>query len=216
MDKGQGRLGEGVGQVGVEGTDLAGEQQPLVDQRPARERGHVEVRQVRHAELLRQILERILGLLADRQDLALEGVLVGGSDAPRHDRLADHRHLGEHRLAEAGGVDRHVAPADQPLALDPDEVLELADRRVARRLVPRHEAHGDRIVTGRRQLETFGRRPCAQQAVGYLDHDPRAVADQRIGPDRAAVIEVDQDLEAGGDDFLRFYALDIGHESDTA
>jgi hypothetical protein len=56
----------------------------------------------------------------------------------------------------------------------------------------------------------------AQQRVGNLDQDAGAVADQRIGPDRAAVIEIDQDLQAGGHDLMRFAAFDIGHKPHPA
>ena len=45
------------------------------------------------------------------------------------------------------------------------------------------------------------RRPCAvgpvaQQGVGDLDQAARAVAHQRVGAHRAAVVEVDEDLQA--------------------
>jgi len=43
--------------------------------------------------LLRQRIERVLSLLADRQDLAFERILVGAITAAGDDRLADARHL---------------------------------------------------------------------------------------------------------------------------
>ena len=84
------------------------------------------------------------------EDFALKRVLVLGVRAHRHDRLADQRHLLQYRLAEAGGVHRHVAPAEQLLTLDPDEVLELPDRQLGRGGVAGQEAHGHRVVADRR------------------------------------------------------------------
>ena len=50
---------------------------------------------------------------------------------------------------------------------------------------------------GRVDALAFG--PVAQQGVGNLDQAAGAVADQRVGAHRAAVIEVDQDLQAAVD-----------------
>ena len=216
VDQGESRFRHRVAKVLVEGSDLVREQQALVDDRPAGERGHVEVGERRRSVLPRQLFERVLGLLADRQDLALEGVLVRRARAARDDRLTDHRHLVENGLPKAGGVDRDVAPADQALALDADEMLELADREVAGVLVGRQEAHGDRVVARGRQIDARARRPMSHQRIGNLDQAARPVADQRIGADGAAMVEIHQDLEPAGDHFLRLSALDVGHEADAA
>jgi hypothetical protein len=56
----------------------------------------------------------------------------------------------------------------------------------------------------------------AQQRVGHLDQDAGTVSDQGVGADRAAMIEVDQDLEAARDDVVRFSAADMSDETDTA
>ena len=58
--------------------------------------------------------------------------------------------------------------------------------------------------------------PIVEQGVGKLDQDAGAVAHQRIGADRAAVIEVLQDLQALGDDVMRFSALDVHDEANAA
>ena len=91
-----------------------------------------------------------------RSNASWSGAVLAAAD----DRLADHRHRVEHRLAEPVGVGRHVAPADQRLAFLGDEPLEMGDGEFARRLVLRQEAHRDGIVAGRRQRS--GRRAPAQ------------------------------------------------------
>ena len=92
-----------------------------------------------------------------------------------------------------------VGTSRQPTSfwpLDLDEMLELLDGEVARLLVLRQEAHGHGVVAGRRQVDARLARPVAQQRVGDLDQAAGAVAHQRVGADRAAVVEIDQDLQA--------------------
>ena len=92
-----------------------------------------------------------------------------------------------------------VGTSRQPTSvwlLDLDEVLEPLDGEGARLLVLRQEAHGHRVVAGRRQVDALPRGPVAQQRVGDLDQAAGAVAHQRVGADGAAVVEVDQDLQA--------------------
>ena len=56
----------------------------------------------------------------------------------------------------------------------------------------------------------------AVELVGDLDQDAGAVAHQRVGADRAAVVEVLEDLQALLDDRVRLLALDVGDEADAA
>src|SRR3546814_4527382 len=62
-------------------------------------------------------------------------------------------------------------------------------------LVARHEAHRDRIVAGLRQDDSGPFRPVAQQFVGNLDQNPGAVANQRVSAHRAAMVDVEKNLE---------------------
>src|SRR5204862_2045574 len=66
------------------------------------------------------------------------------------------------------------------------------------------------------QFDAAFRRPMAQQLIRHLDHAAGAVADQRIRADRAAVIEVDEDLQAALDDVVRFSAFDVNDKADAA
>ena len=90
--------------------------------------------------------DAVQGLLADRQDLALESALVRQGRVGGDDRLADCRHGLDDALAEPGRVDRHVAPADQRLALRPNKMLDMTDREIARRRVARQKAHRDGVM----------------------------------------------------------------------
>src|SRR6185437_2884667 len=199
-----------------EAADIGRKQQPLIDHGARRERRHVELGDRGQLVLAREILQRILGLLADRKQFALERVLVLDVRRVGDDRLADHWHLRNHGLAEARRIGGHVAPTDQLLALILDEALELLDDDVARLLFRGKEAHRDRVMAGpgQRHAGTLG--PIAQQRVRYLDEAAGPVTDQRIGAYGATVVEIYEELQALGDDFMGFFALDAGDESDAA
>ena len=49
-----------------------------------------------------------------------------------------------------------------------------------------------------------------------LHQDAGAVAGARIGPDRAAMLEIEQDGQRVLDDLVRLAALDVGNETDAA
>src|SRR5947209_13697764 len=112
------RLRAGVEQVLVEAADLRREQQALVDDGARREGWDVEIREAGQVALSGELEQRVLGLLADREDLALERVLVGRARSTSDDRLADDRHGLEHGRAKPSRVGRHFAPAEQHLAFD--------------------------------------------------------------------------------------------------
>ena len=69
---------------------------------------------------------------------------------------------------------------------------------------------------GSRQLDAglFG--PFAEQGIGNLDQDAGAIAHQRIGAHRAAMVEIDQKLQAQPDDLMGLGALDVGDKADAA
>src|SRR6267378_8714413 len=92
----------------------------------------------------------------------------------------------------------------------------MLDRRVARLGAARQKAHGDGVASRWRERQPLLPRPIAQQRIGHLNEATSAVADQRVGPDRAAMVEIDQDLQAARDDVVRFSSLDVGNETDTA
>ncbi len=95
-------------------------------------------------------------------------------------------------------------------------MLEVTDRKIARRIVARQKTHRDGITPEFGQAQATALRPIAQQRVRHLDQAPGAVTDQGIGADRTAVIEIYQDLQAALDNVVRFSPFDIGDETDAA
>ena len=139
-----------IAQVVVKRAHLRCQQQALVDDRAGRKAGHVQLGQARQPMLLGHLRQRVLRLLADHQQLALERVLVCAVGPARDEALADDRHRGDHGVAQAIKRNRNVSPADQRLAFLLDELLERLRNEVAARLVLRHEAHCHAVVAQRR------------------------------------------------------------------
>ena len=216
VDQGQGGFRERVGQILVEGPHLAGQQQALIDHGAGRQGRQIEILQSRQAFLFRQLGDRVLDLLAHGQQLPLVGVLILDGRAAADEGLADHRHGVEHGLADAVQVHRHVAPAQNRLLLDLHEVFELGHGDLARGVVVRQEAHGHGVFAGRRQIDPVVLGPGAIERVGNLNQNPGPIADQRVGAHRAAVVQIDQNLQTRLHDFMRFAAFDIGYKPNAA
>ncbi len=212
VDHGDGRLERRVLQVEVELADLVGQQHPLVDQRPRRERGHVELAPAAQAERA----DGVPRALADDVELALEGVDVGRGEAAPDEHLADDRLAGLDALAQAAIVDGHVAPAEQLLPLGRDGAGDLVLARGAGPGIAREEDHPHAVLADVGQLDAdLGALP-AEERVRDLDEDARAVALQRIRAGRPAVGEVGEDAQALRDDLVALLVLDVGDEAEPA
>ncbi len=202
-----------VGQVLVVLAHLVGQQQALVDDGAAAHAGHVVLAAVRQLQRLDGGRRR----LADHVQLALQRVRHDHVGAAADEDLAQHGLLGAH-----GGrhrhlaVDRHVAPAQQYLALGLHGTFEFLLAGEARRVFLRQEDLADAVFAGRRQLDAGGGHLGAEVFVRDLDQDARAVAHQLVGADGAAMVEVLEDLQALRDDRMRALALDVRHEADAA
>ncbi len=161
MDERERRLAQRVAQIVIEAANLIAEEQTLVDDGAGREGRHIEVGQRLQPLLLRQFLQRILGLLADGEQLALERVLILRSGASADKALTDGRHLVQHRLAQPVEGYRHVAPTQQDLAFLQDKPLKLLHGGGFGIAVTRQEAHGDAIIPGLRQIDARAGGPIA-------------------------------------------------------
>jgi hypothetical protein len=78
------------------------------------------------------------------------------------------------------------------------------------------EHHADAILTRRGQLDALRRHLGTKVVVGDLDQDAGAVAHQRVGADRAAVVQVLENLQTLRDDRVRLASGDVGDETDAA
>ena len=74
--------------------------------------------------------------------------------------------------AQTGRIDRDIPPPDQPLAFDPNEMLEPLLSSGGGAGILRKEAHCNRIVAGLGQIIAVLLSPLAKQRVGDLDQAP--------------------------------------------
>jgi hypothetical protein len=98
--------------------------------------------------------------------LRSERILVDRARAAPDERLPDHRLDLLRALGEALVVRRHVAPAEQHLALGGDRALDLLLARHARRRLARQEHHADAVLADRRQRDPELAARAAQERVG--------------------------------------------------
>src|SRR2546426_8028891 len=160
-------------------------------------------------------LFRSLDALADDVELALEmGGVARRAAADEH--LLDGRLDVEGAGAQQAVVGGDVTPTQKTLAFlggdRRDERLDLlALHSVARQ---EHAAHA--VVLRPRQGNAEPTTLLAEELVGDLQQDARAVAGVRLAAARAAVQEVDQHQQALADDRVGLAALDVDHEADAA
>ncbi len=160
--------------------------------------------------------DQVMGLLADDEQLALEGVGVGAAFAAADKDLADHRLDGLDAVAEIAVVDGNLAPAEQLLPFVADRPFDGLGADVDVGFASRQENHADRVIAGVGQLEIHGFRLFLEQPVGQLHQNTGAIAGQRVGADGAAVVQIDENLDSLANDLMAFAVLDIGDEADTA
>ncbi len=203
----------GFVQVRIVGAELVGEEHALVDDGAAGDRHRVIARQPpldlpvdRRRDLLAQDVERALELVLGELSFSLsnENLHVEG--------------LGRlHRFAERRIVDRHVAaPAEDFQAFLRRHLLEALAHDLAALGVARHEQNADAVLAGGGKLDAERLGLAGEELVRDLHQDAGAVAGARVGADRAAVLEVAEDLQRVGDDLVRLAALDVGDEADAA
>ena len=211
VDEGQGRLEGVVGEVREVGGHLLRGEHPLVDDGPRGERADVEVlgardRFAHHAD----------PVLAGHEQASLELVLGAAGHGPADDHLLDHRLAGDGGGSQGRVVGGHLAPAQQvePQLVQgpPEDVL---GAHVGLR-VPGEEALADGVVAGLRQRDPEPRALPEEERVGHLGQDAGAVSGLLLRPPGAAVVEVDEDLDALLDDLVGPDVVEIGDEADAA
>lgn len=102
------------------------------------------------------------------------------------------------------------------MALLPHHALEDALAVVPVGLVLRHVNHGHSVASGRGKHEAVLLRRLGEELVRELNQDARAVARVRLAATRAAMVEVDENLDALLDDLVGLLALHVHDEADAA
>jgi hypothetical protein len=168
--------------------------------------------------LLREVHGRdgVLEPLADDVELALEVGLVTEPRAPADEDLLDVR-LGADRAGPQGVVvGGHVPPAQRPLAFLVHERVEEGLDLFALDEVARQEDETGPVLPGRGQDDPQPGALAAQERVGHLEQDARAVARVRLAAAGAPVQEVLEHGERLDDDVVGLPPLHVHDEADAA
>ena len=143
-------------------------------------------------------------------------ILVLGRGAIGHENLTYHRLDGLHGLAEVRIVHGDVAPADEGQAflreLRGDDCLRLG----AGGVVAGHEELADAIVLRGGQGHAKASAFLHEEVMGNLHEDAAAVAELGIRAHRAAMVKIEQDLQALLDDGVGLAVVQVGDEADAA
>ena len=158
-----------VGQVREERLELAGRQHALVDDGARAERGEVD------ADLVLRTLAQ-----AEREPVEPQGHLA--ADRAADEQLLEERHALAGHGADEVALDGHLTPAEDLEVLGDRELLDAGLGRGPLDGVLRQEGDARGIRPVVRQGEGDRR---AEERVGDLGQDARAVADERVGPGRA-------------------------------
>src|SRR5262245_15052180 len=154
--------------------------------------------------------------LADAVEPALELLTVRHAVGPADENLPVHRLHGLHHLGKTRVVDRHRAPAQELQPFLTDDAHPHALAVGAQPLILRHEQVADGIPTGLGQLDLELHALLGQEVMRNLDEDAGAIARDRIGADRAAVLDVAQDGDRVLDQLVGLAALEIGNKANAA
>ena len=201
-----------VAQVFIIGAKLRDEHHALVDDGAARHRHRIIFRHVATA----QRIDCVRHALAGDEQAALELVLVLHVRAIADEHLTHERLNSLHGIAKIGAVDRRIAPANQTQAFFREHTLDDLLGLDAGARIARHEELTDAISLRRRQAEA---QLCAffnEEAMGNLHQNAASIPQLGVCADRAAMIEVEQNLQALLHDLMRLAVLDVGDEADAA
>jgi hypothetical protein len=207
-----------VDQVGEERRKLVGGQHALVDERAGGQR-----REVRGDAALAGLP---FGLLAHavrdpvQVDAGQTPAGAGGAVARRRagepaageEDLADPGHGLHGSAAQAVGVDRNVAPAEDLGALDHGVLLQHPHGPVGAVAVGQEHQPG-RVLAGRRQREVDHG---PEELVWDLEHDPGAVTGVGLGAARAPVVQPHERRQALGHHTMAAAAVQVRHERHAA
>ena len=201
-----------VGQVRVERLDLVRDEEPLVDHRAARQARHVERALLRHVRIAHGLLHD----LADGKQPAFEILVVLDARAAADEDLLHHRFRLAGDRADDPVVDAQIAPAEQRLTFLPDDVLEHRHAPPGLFGILRQEHQARAVLEMARQLDPDLPAFAHEEIVRDLHEDAGAVTGLLVASARAAVGEIDEDLERLVDDVVGFDALEVADEAHAA
>ena len=157
----------------------------------------------------------MFGPLPDDIELSFEGDFAHPALAADEDLL----NIGLRGARDASdGIDvqRGIAPSENFQAFFADNPFEHAFDEQARRMLHGQKDQTGAVFAGGGQGEAFFGAFAREKSVGDLNKESGAVAGLRIAATGSAVRQIDEDLDALGNDIVRFVAVDVHHEANPA
>src|SRR5215472_36496 len=200
-----------IGKLVVEMCDLRCEQQPFVNDRARGKRRNIEEFLLFHVRLG----DEPLSPLAHDVELALERVLIHAATAPDED-LLDIWLGGTCQAPDHVSIDWRVAPADDAEAFFFRALFEYALAQNSFLGIDRQKHHPNAVLPGCGQRKAQLRAFALEKRMGNLDQYSCAIAGVRVATARAAMRQVDQDLDALQHDVVRLVTFNVRDKPDPA
>ena len=140
-------------------------------------------------------------------------ILRGDVHAGTDEHLLEDRLRGLRAVAKQAVVGRHLAPSEQRLPFFLGDARDQFLDAIAIGFLAREEDEPGAIAAFGRERE---RHRLAQERVRRLNENPGAVTGIGLAAARAAVLQVDEDLQCLADDVVRSPALDVYDKAHTA
>src|SRR3984893_11030937 len=160
------------------------------------------------------MVDRVRNRLAQNKKPPLEHGLVLDMRAALDKNLAAYRFSRPDARAKTRRIDRRVAPTESDLSLRGNHFVNNVFDDPAALPIARQEQRADGIFARRRQDETELGCLLGEKAMRDLNQHAAAIARLGVGADRAAMIEIAQNLEAHGDNFVRPASAQVRDETE--
>ena len=207
----QPRLHIRVAQIREILAHLVRQQHAFIDQRLVRQTAHIPeipTRQRRAPDLVKRPLADHIKL--PLKSRIVRAILTALDKGHHHRRLRALRSLAERRI-----IRRHLPPAQEILPFRRHDLLENLLQLPTQRRVLRHEEKPRPVLPLRRELD-LPLRHLAQKRIRHLHQNARTVARIHLRATSAAVVEIDEHLQALRHDFMRLLPLHVSDKADAA
>ena len=205
-----------IGQVHKQRAQLPRLQHALVNYGAAGEAARVEV----GFQAALAVAQAVFGAAAYQVQLALKGhagvVLLGQTAGALYEHLTDVGHGLKRGAAQRADVDRHLAPAQQGLAVLGHYAAKLLHHMRAALLVPAQEQHAHAVSALLGQTYAQRRADLLEELVRQLCEHARAVAGKLVRARRAAVAQRAQHVYRVGHELVAGAALYVAYHAYAA
>ncbi|MNO73542.1 hypothetical protein D3C76_645100 [compost metagenome] len=193
-----------VTEVRIEGRQVGGHHQALIDD-----------------GLVREAADVVIGIGgvghrgATTRAEQLDGEVLVGQTGSADEHLLDLRQALQGQAAEDAGVDRHLAPADQLQAGGDDLAIHVLASGLGLHRILVEENHAHRVLLGQLDRKLFLGH-CAQEQIRLLDQQAATVTRFPVRVDPTSVGHAGQRFDGCLQKFVTCLALHMGDQAESA